>query len=210
MGHSVWAPWHSVFPQQTLGPELVTQGLSLQIGTTIHVSPSLYWCCTLNLFFSRLLLGRLPLLFYSLQYTFFHPSGAHHVTQPHNWSALSSQHLPSNCPGLFAHNWEINVNASGWWRYTQVVSPETGKKSEHSVHLRVQPVLLCTDSPQTVSIQTMPKAKRLPCKTTGLCLWDFFMHYHFHLAAVGYKINVYINTAVESKRLFWRDVGIVL
>lgn len=68
--------------------------------------------------------------------------------------------------------------------------------------MREQPVLFHTDSSRTVSLQMMPKAKRRHCKTAGLCLWDFFMHYHFHLAAVGYKINVYIDTVVASKCLF--------
>lgn len=193
-------------PSKHLGPELVT---ACRLAPP-SMCPPVYtdvahWIYSAPLCYRE---GSLS-CFLACSTLIFHLSGAHQVTQPHSWSALPSQPLPSNRPGLFVHNWEINVNVPGWLRYTQV-SPETGKKSVHSVCMREQPVLLHTDSPRTVSIQLMPKAKRLPCKTTGLCLWDFFMHYHFHLAAVGYKINVYINTVVESKRLFWRDAGIVL
>lgn len=147
-----------------------------------------------------MLLGRFPLLFYSLQYTYSPlccPPG-------YKTSQLISALQPTpaiELPGF------VDTQLRNKCKCVRVIKIYTGvtrnrKKSEHSVCMREQPVLLHTDSSRTVSIQMMPKAKRLPCKTTGLCLWDFFMHYHFHLAAVGYKINVYINTVVESKRLF--------
>lgn len=87
--------------------------------------------------------------------------------------------------------------------HTAGVTRKGGGRSKHRVRMRAQqPVLFHTDSSRTVGLQTMPKAKRLHRKTAGLRLWDFFVHYHFHLAAVGYKINVYIDTVVASKCLF--------
>lgn len=212
MGLSVRVPWHlKCFPSEELGSELVTRGLKPADQHPPFVCPPVYidpvhYIYSAPICYSEGYLSS----FIVRSIVIFRFSGAHHVTQPHSWPAFSSHHLPCNCPGLFVDNWERNVNAPRWLRYAQLVSPETGKSSEHWARMREQPVLFPTDSSRTVCLQMMPKAKRLHCKTAGLCLWDLFMHYHFHLAAAGYKINVYIDTVVASTRLFWRDVGIVL
>lgn len=116
-------------PSEDLGSELVTRGLKPADGRPPFICPPVYIDLVHQIYSAPICYSECYLSsFIACSIHIFHFSGAHHVTQPHRWPALSSHHLPCNCPGLFVDNWVRNVNAPTWLRHTQLVSPETGKK----------------------------------------------------------------------------------